>query len=145
MQVRIKRLSDEAVIPTQGTTGSAGFDLTAISINIVENEEFGYIEYGTGISVAIPEHHVGLLFPRSGISNTGLILSNSVGVIDSDYRGEIKLRFKYIAGTKYYNVGDRVGQLVILKLPSIIFKEVEELNNTGRGNKGFGSTDDIVY
>jgi dUTP pyrophosphatase len=145
MQVKIKRLNNEAIIPTQGTIGSAGFDLTAISMNIVENEDYGYIEYGTGLAVAIPDHHAGLIFPRSSISNTGLILSNAVGVIDSDYRGELKFRFKYIAGTKYYNIGDRVGQLVITKLPSVVFKEVEELNSTERSDKGFGSTDDIIY
>lgn len=145
MQVKIKRLSNEAVIPIQGTIGSAGFDLTAISMNIVNKEDHGYIEYGTGLAVAIPDHHAGLIFPRSSISNTGLILSNSVGIADSDYRGELKLRFKYIAGTKHYNIGDRVGQLVIVKLPSVVFKEVEELNSTERSDKGFGSTDDIIY
>lgn len=145
MQVKIKKLSNEAVIPTQGTIGSAGFDLTAISMNIVNEGDYGYIEYGTGLAVAIPDHHAGLIFPRSSLSNTGLILANSVGVIDSDYRGEVKLRFKYIAGTKHYNIGDRIGQLVITKLPSVMFKEVEELNDTERSDKGFGSTDDIVY
>lgn len=145
MQIKLKKLSDSAVIPTKGTLGSAGFDLVAISMNVVNNPEYGYIEYGTGISVKIPDNHVGLLFSRSSISNTGLILANAVGVIDSDYRGEVKLRFKYIEGTKYYNIGDRIGQILFVKLPSITFKEVDNLDETDRGDKGFGSTDDLIY
>jgi len=145
MQIKIKKLQEQAIIPIKGTTGSAGFDLTAISMNIVENQDYGYIEYGTGIAVAIHDNYVGLLFPRSSISNTGLILANSVGVLDSDYRGEIKLRYKYVQGTKYYNIGDKIGQLVIVKLPSVTFKEVSDLDATERGNGGFGSTNDIVY
>lgn len=145
MQIKLKKLSDSAVIPTKGTLGSAGFDLVAISMDVVNNPEYGYIEYGTGISVKIPDNHVGLLFSRSSISNTGLILANAVGVIDSDYRGEVKLRFKYIEGTKYYNIGDRIGQILFVKLPSITFKEVDNLDETDRGDKGFGSTDDLIY
>lgn len=145
MQIKLKKLSNKAVIPFKGTEGSAGFDLTAISMNVVNEDSFGYIEYGTGLAISIPDHYVGLIFPRSGISKTGLILSNSVGVIDSDYRGEIKFRFKYVAGSDYYNIGDRIGQLIIVKLPVITFKEVEDLDSTERNEGGFGSTDDIIY
>ena len=81
-----------------------------------------------------------MIFPRSSISNTGLILSNSVGVVDSGYRGEIKFRFKWIKDTTDYNVGDRVGQLIILPYPSIETEEAEELSSTERGEGGFGSS-----
>jgi dUTP pyrophosphatase len=145
MQIKIKKLSDNANVPTKGTLGSAGFDLVATSMNVVNTPEYGYIEYGTGISVKIPDNHVGLLFSRSSISNTGLILANAVGVVDSDYTGEIKFRFKYIADTKHYNIGDRIGQILFVKLPSITFKEVDNLDETNRGDKGFGSTDDLIY
>lgn len=94
--LKVKKLEEEAVIPTLGTVGSAGYDLTATSVRY--DEEFDFIEYGTGISVQIPEGFVGLVFPRSSISNTDLALCNSVAVIDSDYRGELKCRF-YIKQT----------------------------------------------
>lgn len=145
MQIKLKKLSDNAIVPTKGTLGSAGFDLVATSMDVVNLPEYGYIEYGTGISVKIPDNHVGLLFSRSSISNTGLILANAVGVIDNDYRGEIKLRFKYIEGTTHYNIGDKVGQILFVKLPSITFKEVDSLDETSRGEGGFGSTDDLIY
>ena len=140
MKIRFKKLDPKAIVPTYSKPGDAGLDLTAISKSSVNNPQYGYVEYGTGLAVEIPEGHVGLLFPRSSISNTGLILSNSVGVIDSGYRGEIKFRFKYIPGTADYNEGDRVGQLVILPYPSIETEEAEELTSSERGEGSFGSS-----
>lgn len=140
MKVKIKKLADNAVIPSYSKPGDAGMDLTAISLIKVDQPEFGYLEYGTGLAVEIPEGFVGLLFPRSSVSNSGLILSNSVGVIDSGYRGEIKLRFKHIPDTAFYKPGDRVGQLIILPYPSIEFDVVSELSSTDRSAEGFGST-----
>lgn len=140
MKVRFKKLNEKAVVPTYSKPGDAGLDLTATSKELTNNTQYGFLEYGTGLAVEIPDGHVGLLFPRSSISNTGLILSNSVGVIDSGYRGEIKFRFKHIPGTADYNVGDRVGQLVILPYPSIETEEVTELNSSERGEGGFGSS-----
>jgi dUTP pyrophosphatase len=140
MVVKIKKLDSKAVTPAYAKAGDAAVDLTAISIAKVDRDEFGYMEYGTGLAIEIPEGHVGLLFPRSSISNSGLILTNSVGVIDSGYRGEIKLRFKHIPDTAYYKPGDRIGQLIIIPYPQIDFQEVEELSSTERGEGGFGST-----
>jgi dUTP pyrophosphatase len=68
------------------------------------------------------------------------MLANAVGVIDSDYRGEIKFRFKYISGTTKYNVGDRIGQIIIVPYPNIKFLEVDDLDSTQRGSGSFGST-----
>jgi dUTP pyrophosphatase len=140
MIVKIKKLDSKAVTPAYAKAGDAAVDLTAISLSKVDKDEFGYLEYGTGLAIEIPEGYVGLLFPRSSISNSGLILTNSVGVIDSGYRGEIKFRFKHIPDTSFYKVGDRIGQLIIMPYPQIEFEEVQELSSTERGEGGFGST-----
>lgn len=146
MQVKFKKLHPNAVTPSYAKVGDAGLDLTAVSINITKN----YIEYCTGIAIEIPESHVGLQFPRSSVTNTALILKNSVGVIDSGYRGELKVRFtkslraaieddleetqKHYA----YEVGDRIAQLVIVPIPTIELEEVEELSTSDRGTGGYG-------
>lgn len=136
LHVRFKKLHPDAKAPYQATAGSAGFDLTAVS-----KEENDYcIWYGTGLAVEIPEGHVGLVFPRSSIYKTGLLLTNSVGVIDSDYRGEISAVFTNIEFHKEYNVGDRIAQLVIMPIPAVKFEESEELTETKRGAGGYGST-----
>lgn len=140
MKVKIKKLIPEAVIPQYSKPGDAGLDLVATYIKVEDHNTYGYFEYGTGLAIEIPEGYVGLIYPRSSISNTGMILSNSVGVIDSGYRGEIKFRFKYINGTNYYNVGDKVGQLLIMPYPLIELEEVDELTQTERSDGGFGST-----
>lgn len=143
LPVKIKKLNPKAVIPEYGTEHAAGLDLTAVSENNHVDGNIAYTEYGTGLALEIPEGFVGLIFPRSSISsNTSLVLANSVGVIDSDYRGEIKFRFKNImfgAGKKY-KVGERVGQILIVPYPKIKLEEVEELGDTDRGTGGYGST-----
>ena len=140
MKVRIKRLSENAVIPSYANLGDAGLDLVATYVKVEDHNKYGFFEYGTGISIEIPEGYVGLIFPRSSISKTGLMLSNAVAVIDSSYRGEIKLRYKYVSGTASYEVGDRVAQLIILPYPIVEFEEAEELSETQRSSGGFGST-----
>ena len=139
MRVKIKRLDRDAVIPKYAKIGDGGLDLVAT--NIKENTTF-QITYGLGIALEIPEGFVGLVFPRSSIRNTELTLSNSVGVVDSGYRGELQATFKKTNGLDSisYNIGDRVCQILIIPYPQIEFTEVEELNNTERGNGGFGST-----
>ena len=82
MKIRFKKLNPNAIVPAYSKPGDAGLDLTATSKELINNSQYGYLEYGTGLAVEIPEGYVGLIFPRSSISNTGLILSNSVGVID---------------------------------------------------------------
>lgn len=139
INVNIKKLHPNAIVPEYATLGSAGLDLTATSESIT----LGYIEYGTGLAFQIPEGYVGLLFPRSSISsNTTLSLANSVGIIDSDYTGEIKLRFRNLVfgSAKRYKVGERIGQLLIVPYPKVKLTVVEELNQTDRGNGGHGST-----
>ena len=136
MKVRIKKLSENAVIPTYAKEGDAGMDLVATRII---NERLDSITYGTDIALEIPEGFVGLVFPRSSIRKTDLILSNSVGVIDSGYRGEIQATFKR-SGVYAYAVGDRICQIMIIPHPPIEFEEADELSDTERGEGGFGST-----
>ena len=139
MQVKIKKLNPNVLIPSYAKSGDAGMDLIATSII---GEEVFQITYGTGIALEIPNGFVGLVFPRSSIRKTDVSLTNSVGVIDSGYRGELQATFrkhKGVASTKY-EVGDRIAQIMIIPHPTIEFQEVDELTNTERGEDGFGST-----
>ena len=136
MNVKIKKLSKDAVIPSYAKIGDAALDLTAVSISYTNS----YVEYGTGLAIEIPEGFAGFVFPRSSISNYDLNLCNSVGVIDSNYRGEIKLRFKTVYNQKVYNIGDRIGQLIIMPIHKIELELTEELNDSIRGSSGFGSS-----
>ena len=146
MQVKFKKLNANATVPSYAKHGDAGMDLTAISKEWIHVDGGYYCEYDTGISVEIPEGYVGLIFPRSSQSTVNLLLSNHVGVIDSGFRGSIRFRFKQIINgitsidLKYYEIGDRVGQLIILPYPQIEPIEVDELSETDRGTGGFGST-----
>lgn len=140
MQVKIKKLHVDAVIPAYSKPGDAGMDLTAVSAT---QDQYGNVVYGTGLAVEIPEGYVGLIFPRSSNSKTDLYLTNHVGVVDSGYRGEIMFKFRPVNGllnAKVFQVGERVGQLIILPYPTIMFEETEELSDSDRGAGGFGST-----
>ena len=137
VKVKFKKLDRRAYIPFFAKSGDAGMDL--VSTKMMNNGYF--IEYGTDLAVEIPEGYVGYIFPRSSISKTDQSLRNSVGVIDSGSRGEIKARMSIPQlGAKQYNIGDKIGQLVIMKLPWVDIEEVDELSETDRGEGGFGST-----
>ena len=161
MKVKIKKLNENAVIPFYATEGSAGMDLTATSVH---EDEYGNVVYGTGLAFEIPKGYVGLLFPRSSNSKKDLMLMNCVGVLDSDYRGEVTFKFRPIYHNVKnnlfwrfvnlfvehkvvtffnfgeYEVGDKIGQIVIIKHPKIEFVETDELSETDRGVGGYGST-----
>lgn len=159
MKVKIKKLHPDAVLPSYSTSGSAGMDLTAVS---KEYDEYGNVHYGFGLAFEIPEGYVGLIFPRSSCAKFDLSLANAVGVIDSDYRGEVTAKFKptlyfftcygwNVNGEphvqspsnpfeKGYNIGDRVAQMIIMPYPKIEWEEVEELSGTERGTGGYGHT-----
>jgi len=139
LQVNFKKLHPSALTPCYSKAGDAGMDITATEI--ISEEPF-QIVYGTGIAVEIPEGHVGLVFPRSSIRKYDLSLTNSVGVIDSGYRGEIQVTFRKERGvaSKTYEVGDRVCQLMILPYPTVNFVEVNDLSDSERGTGGHGST-----
>jgi len=139
VKVKVKRLCDGAVLPSRAHEGDAGFDLVAVSVD--EDRKRGIVTYGTGIALEIPEGYVGLLFPRSSVYRHQLQLSNGVGVIDAGYRGEVMLKYRIVQPhISRYGIGDRVGQLVVLKLPKVSIEEVGELDGSDRGDGGFGST-----
>lgn len=145
MVVSYKKLSPDAIEPTRAHDTDAGLDLYASGKGVYDAEN-AYTEYPTGIALEIPEGFVGLIFPRSSISNTDFRLTNSVGVIDAGYRGEIKFRFKTSGNGKYseiqnrYEKGDKIGQLIILPFPKVELLELDELTPSPRGEGGFGSS-----
>lgn len=147
MEVKIKKLNEKAMMPFKAHAEDAGFDLYATSKEYDKNQN---IVYGTGLAMEIPQGYVGLVFPRSSNAKKDLFLTNSVGVIDSCYRGEIMLKFKrsltHSNGVTWYDereyeIGDRIGQIIIMPYPQITFTEVDELSTTERGQGGYGSTD----
>lgn len=138
LDVKIKKLNSNSVIPSYSKDGDAGMDLVATEII---SETTDQVTYGTGISMEIPKGYVGLVFPRSSIRKYELELTNSVGVIDSGYRGEIQATFNKVHHKlNKYNVGDRIVQIMIIPYPQVSFIEVEELSSSERGFGGFGST-----
>ena len=144
INVKIKKLHIDAVIPTYSKPGDAGLGITAVDVEI----EGDLIVYKTGIAIAIPKGYVGLIFPRSSICKKDMYLTNGVGVIDSEYTGEIMFKYKTSKTNldelkdtdNLYKIGDRIGQLIIIKYPEVNFIEVDELDSTERGSGGFGST-----
>lgn len=136
MKIRIKKTDASAKLPTKAHATDAGFDLYACSRKY---DVHGNAVYGTGVAMEIPEGYVGLVFPRSSIANTDLLLSNAVGVIDSGYRGEIMAKFK-VLHSNAYEAGDRIAQIIIMPYPDVQFEEVEELSTSDRGTGGYGST-----
>jgi len=140
--VRFKKLNNGALTPRYSKKDDAGMDLTITSI---VSETKTDVTYGFGIAVEIPKGYVGLLFPRSSVRKYDLSLTNSVGVIDSGYRGEIQATFKKInwlkgESSEKYNVGERGAQIIILPYPQIEFIETDNLSETERGGGGFGSS-----
>jgi dUTP pyrophosphatase len=137
--VKVKKLVKEAVIPFYAKDGDAGMDLTAVSKSV--DEESAIATFGTGLAFEIPKGYVGLVFPRSSSYKQQSIMSNSVGVIDSGYRGEVMCKFyQSFDGEPTYNVKDRIAQLIIIPYPQIEFVEVNELSETERNIGGYGST-----
>ena len=137
MKIKIKKLNKDAVIPSYAKDGDAGMDLTAVNVT---SDEYGYLTYHTGLAIEIPRWHVGFLFPRSSVYKTGQRLTNCVGVIDSGYRGEIMMKYSVGDPMNDYQIGDRVGQLIVMPYPRVDFTEVDELTPTERGTGSYGST-----
>lgn len=139
IDVKIRKVHPNAVIPFRAHATDAGMDVTAISMEMTED----YVEYDTGLQFQLPEGYAMLIFPRSSNSKKDLLLCNSVGILDAGYTGNLKLRFKLTTEgytEKIYNPGDKVGQIMIIPYPEINFIETEVFNETERGNGGFGST-----
>ena len=144
--IKVKQLHQDAVLPQKANDKDAGYDLVAISDPEIkyDNDNVLYIQYKTGIAIEPPEGYHTEIYPRSSISKYNLQLCNSLGLIDEPYRGEIILRFNLInsklVGSKLYQKGDKIGQLVIKKTISMDFIEVEELEETDRADGSFGSS-----
>lgn len=138
--IKIKRLHSNAEIPRRATPDSAGFDLHNIEDFTINPGEHRPVR--TGLAFEIPPGYAMLIYPRSGLAkNHGLTLSNAVGVVDSDYRGEVVVLL-HNAGERQvsFQIGDRIAQAIIHRLPDIELVECEELTETDRGKGGFGST-----
>lgn len=138
MKVRIKKLIEEAVIPKKAHSTDAGFDLVATSVGF----EDGCWVCHTGLAFEIPEGYMGLVFPRSSIVRKDMLMANGVGVVDSNYRGEVTGRFRLSGNLEFpkYGVGERFAQMIIIPYPEIEFVETDELSETDRGTGGYGST-----
>lgn len=172
MKIKVKKLNENAVIPSKAHASDAGYDLTATSKSF---DDDGNVVYGIGLAISIPSGYVGLLFPRSSNAKKDLILSNSIGVLDSGYIGEVMFKFKpcnvvkhmyatvsTLASREYlhkrdceeileeiknedtefnhYEVGDRIGQLIVIPIPSYEFELVDDLGSSERGSGGYGSS-----
>lgn len=135
MKIKIKKLHPDAVLPKYSQVGDAGLDIVAITKEITDK----FIEYKTGLALEIPKGYVCLIFPRSSISKKDLMLCNSVGVLDSGYRGELIFRFQNL-GKDHYDIGDKIGQIIIIPYPKIEIQETDRLSSSERGKEGFGST-----
>lgn len=137
--VKFKKLHEKAVLPVYAKPGDAGLDLYPVSCETVD----GNIVCSFGFAMQIPEGYVGLVFPRSGIYKHSYVMSNSVGVIDSGYRGEVKAIFKKFSNyaPSFYTAGQAVAQLIIMPYPQIETVWADKLSDTIRGEGGFGHTD----
>jgi len=142
MTISYIKLNENARVPERATAGSAGYDLCACVDGVAVLPARERVLIPTGIAAALPDGHVGLVFGRSGLGiNHGVTMANGVGVIDSDYRGEIHVALVNHSDISY-NIkdGDRIAQLLIMPVASVTFKRVDSLNSTERGESGFGST-----
>ncbi|MBQ3210377.1 MAG: dUTP diphosphatase [Oscillospiraceae bacterium] len=142
MQIKIKKLRENATIPTRGSASAAGYDLYACLDAPVTVAPHATAMIGTGLSLAVPEGYFGAVFARSGLaSKKGLRPANCVGVCDSDYRGEYIVALHNDGETeRVIESGERIAQLVVIPYLAVEFDLVDELDETERGAGGFGST-----
>lgn len=146
MNIKIKKLTDTAQIPTRGSEYAAGYDLYADMSDFMTNgttlQPHTTVKIGTGIAIEIPEGYFGGIFPRSGLSTKkGLRPANTPGCIDADYRGEIIVALHNDSDQiQIIEKGERIAQLVVIPFLPVEFEEVKELSDTDRGSGGFGST-----
>lgn len=141
IEVKIKKLSANAITPKKAHPTDAGYDLY-VSSKI--DDQYGNVSYGTGIAMEIPDGYLGLIFPRSSNCKTDLLLTNSIGLIDSCYRGEIMAKFanyrQHNGLDADYKVGERCAQIVIMPYPEVELVVVDELSESDRGVGGYGSS-----
>ena len=142
MKVKVKKLDERAILPTYGSVGAAGADLYALADDEVTIAAGETVLIGTGLALEIPEGYVGLVYARSGLATKrGLAPANKVGVIDSDYRGELKVAlYNQSSEAQTVAAGERIAQLVIAPYLTADYEEADELTDSKRGAGGFGST-----
>lgn len=140
LRVRVKKLQPDATLPTYGTAGAACMDISSTESVVVPAG--GHAIVGTGLAFEIPAGHVMLVNSRSGHGfKHGVRLKNAQGVIDFDYRGEVKVGLANDSDKDFeVKAGDRIAQFIVLPYPRVELEEVEELSDTDRGTGGFGST-----
>ena len=136
MNVKFKKLNKDAITPFYAKDGDAGMDLTAITKSLDRN----ITTYGTGLAFEIPKGFAGFLFPRSSVYRVEQSLANCIGLVDSGYRGEIMFKFRSTGEGETYEIGDRIGQIVIMPHPEVELEEVQELETSERSLGGYGST-----
>ena len=141
-KIQIKKLNENATIPTRGSDRAAGYDLYACLENEITIGAGETVKIGTGLSIAVPEGYFGAIFARSGLAaKEGLRPANCVGVADSDYRGEYIVALHNDSSiSRVVTPGERIAQLVVMPYLSVEFEEVDSLDETERGAGGFGST-----
>lgn len=142
MNINIKKLSDKATIPTRGSEQAAGYDLYAANSEMITIAPHETVKIPTDLAIEIPDGYFGGVFARSGLATKqGLRPGNCVGVVDSDYRGNVSVALHNDTNLpRVIDVKERIAQLVILPYLNVEFNEVDELNETKRGENGFGST-----
>ena len=141
--IKIKKINEKAIIPTRATEGSAGLDLYACIEEDVVIKPQGLVKIPTGISIQLESNNFGaFIYARSGLGiKYGITLSNGVGVVDSDYRGEICVGLCNVSDKEYVvKSGERVAQMIIMPIVVPQIEEVEEIEESARGEGGFGST-----
>lgn len=142
MKVKIKKLHPNAVIPRRMRPGDAGLDLTCVERYY--DEYTHTFQYEFGIAIQLEPGYFGMIVPRSSIYKYNLTLSNSCGILDENYTGELKAFFRCnvdnFKKANVYNIGDRIAQLIVLPYPLYDIEEVTELSDTNRGVNGFGSS-----
>lgn len=142
LQISVKKLYSDALLPVYATDGAAGCDLYLYADTPVTIPPGATVLLHTGLAFAIPEGYGGFVFARSGLAaKRGLAPANKVGVIDSDYRGEVMIAMHNASAvSQTLESGERIAQMVFLPVSSAAFAEVDDLESTLRGSGGFGST-----
>lgn len=140
--VKIKKLNKNAQLPTRGSAAAAGYDLYAVIDSSITINPHETVLIGTGLAFELPDGTFGALYPRSGIaSKRGLRPANCIGVVDSDYRGEVKVALHNDTDDiQEVEAGERIAQIILHSYIPMIFEEVDDLDSTERGTGSFGST-----
>lgn len=140
--INVKKLNDLAKLPTRGSSNAAGYDLYAATSYNIEIQPHTTVKIGTGLSFELPQGTFAAIFPRSGIATKrGLRPANCVGVVDSDYRGEVIVALHNDTDeVQSIEPGERIAQMILLPFISMDFNEVNELSDTARGEGGFGDS-----